>query len=70
MGRALNVDPVMIVLGGVVDAIIATPVLAAGSGAFVYLRERRSACYFIARSSSVQACSHRRDASPQMRQCS
>jgi predicted PurR-regulated permease PerM len=44
MGRALNVHPVVIVLGGVLGAIIATPVLAAGSGAFVYLRERRSAC--------------------------
>ncbi len=51
MGRALDVHPVVIllgvvaggVLGGIVGSIIATPILAAGSGIFSYLRERQAA---------------------------
>jgi predicted PurR-regulated permease PerM len=48
MGRALNVHPVIVVvgvtaggvLGGIVGAAVATPVLAAASGVFAHLRER------------------------------
>lgn len=48
MGRALSVHPVIILLGvvagsvlaGIIGAIIATPLLAAASGAFYYVRER------------------------------
>lgn len=51
MGRALHVHPVVLLLGivaggvlaGVTGAIIATPVLAATSGVFAYLREQRVA---------------------------
>jgi putative heme transporter len=50
MGRALSVHPVAIVLGvvaggvlaGIIGSIIATPVLAAASGIFGYLRERQA----------------------------
>ena len=51
MGRALHVHPVVILLGvvaggvlaGIIGSIVATPILAAGSGIFSYLRERQDA---------------------------
>lgn len=51
MGRALHVHPLVIVLGvvaggvlaGIIGSVVATPVLAAGSGVFGYIRERQDA---------------------------
>ncbi len=51
MGRALRVHPVVVLVGvavggvlaGVVGAVVATPLLAAGSGMFGSLRDREDA---------------------------